>query len=298
MCIRDSFEGGVPYSTEPYEEWRKTMDYRTHMHADYERAAAKQKEARDFAGGKVTPLHNNTPWTTPVEYSEDAEWTNYPGMTRAELINMRDWTARQVKFKGPNARAPFGTGMQDGRPVDEKMYETTMAAVGPGGMYSSTVKGKAEPKSLYRQRLERAEQRGVQVLDGHHIFVATQHVEDSTPHEEDRSRRGLDKGEIGAWWAEQQRDSRTEDRYLAKPAPPAKLGSAAGWRPGTDPRKEIPAAIERTNSQLTQQSSMAGRIAARRLQAQAMRSPRQSTALRPYTAGSVGDRRPPKTAIY
>ena len=295
---RKNFEGGVPYSTEPYEEWRKTMDYRTHMHADYERAAAKQKEARDFAGGKVTPLHNNTPWTTPVEYSEDAEWTNYPGMTRAELINMRDWTARQVKFKGPNARAPFGTGMQDGRPVDEKMYETTMAAVGPGGMYSSTVKGKAEPKSLYRQRLERAEQRGVQVLDGHHIFVATQHVEDSTPHEEDRSRRGLDKGEIGAWWAEQQRDSRTEDRYLAKPAPPAKLGSAAGWRPGTDPRKEIPAAIERTNSQLTQQSSMAGRIAARRLQAQAMRSPRQSTALRPYTAGSVGDRRPPKTAIY
>ena len=108
----------------------------------------------------------------------------------------------------------------------------------------------------------------------------------------------LDKGEIGAWWAEQQRDSRTEDRYLAKPAPPAKLGSAAGWRPGTDPRKEIPAAIERTNSQLTQQSSMAGRIAARRLQAQAARSPRQSTALRPYTAGSVGDRRPPKTAIY
>ncbi len=141
-------------------------------------------------------------------------------------------------------------------------------------------------------------ERGVQVLDGHHIFVATQHVEDSTPHEEDRSRRGLDKGEIGAWWAEQQRDSRTEDRYLAKPAPPAKLGSAAGWRPGTDPRKEIPAAIERTNSQLTQQSSMAGRIAARRLQAQAARSPRQSTALRPYTAGSVGDRRPPKTAIY
>ena len=98
---RKNFEGGVPYSTEPYEEWRKTMDYRTHMHADYERAAAKQKEARDFAGGKVTPLHNNTPWTTPVEYSEDAEWTNYPGMTRAELINMRDWTARQLHFDPP-----------------------------------------------------------------------------------------------------------------------------------------------------------------------------------------------------
>ena len=172
--------------------------------------------------------------------------------------------------------------MQDGRPVDEKMYETTMAAVGPGRMYSSTVKGKAEPKSLYRQRLERAEQRGVQVLDGHHIFVATQHVEDSTPHEEDRSRRGLDKGEIGAWWAERKTPA-PRTNWQSRHRRRARLARGGGRAP---PRKD-PGGDQRTNSQLTQQSSMAGRIAARRLQAQAVRSPRQSTALRPYTAGSV-----------
>ena len=58
----------------------------------------------------------------------------------------------------------------------------------------------ATNKSLARQRLERAEQRGTQVLGGHHYLAAVAHVEDLTPHDEARSRRGEDLGEIGSWY--------------------------------------------------------------------------------------------------
>ena len=56
----------------------------------------------------------------------------------------------------------------------------------------------ATNKSLARQRLERAEQRGTQVLGGHHYLAGVEHVEASTPHVEERSKRGMDRGEVGA----------------------------------------------------------------------------------------------------
>ena len=58
----------------------------------------------------------------------------------------------------------------------------------------------ATNKSLARQRLERAEQRGTQVLGGHHYLAGVEHVEASTPHVEERSKRGMDRGEVGAWY--------------------------------------------------------------------------------------------------
>ena len=43
---RANFDGGVPYGSDPLAQWRQQgCDYRTHMHADYERAASRQVAA-------------------------------------------------------------------------------------------------------------------------------------------------------------------------------------------------------------------------------------------------------------
>ena len=99
---------------------------------------------------------------------------------------------------GTKRGKPFGSG--GGEDTDDR-YKTNMQGFGPGAwLEGEDAKHKAEYKAMARQRLERAEQRGTQVLGGHHYLAAVTHVEDLTPHDEARSRRGEDLGEIGSWY--------------------------------------------------------------------------------------------------
>ena len=99
---------------------------------------------------------------------------------------------------GTKRGKPFGSG--GGEDTDDR-YKTNMQGFGPGAwLEGEDAKHKAEYKAMARQRLERAEQRGVQVLGGHHYLAGVEHVEASTPHVEERSKRGMDRGEVGAWY--------------------------------------------------------------------------------------------------
>ena len=99
---RANFDGGVPYGSDPLAQWRQQgCDYRTHMHADYERAASRQVAALAKTGGRPTSAVTRSPYHAPLE-TDDGKYVPAPNM------NMLDGTRRQAKDGGANRRAPFG----------------------------------------------------------------------------------------------------------------------------------------------------------------------------------------------